>query len=168
MLFEFGRLVQLFDAVAVICLLAYLFTRTRYAVYFIEKTVTVRSVLIFSCVGGLLYVYGIFTGFEIGQFFISIQILGPVIAGIVAGPISGVLAGCIGLALQYLFGYGFYEEEIVVVLVSGCVGGVFWYITKGRVIKNIHVFCLGSLIGVIQVIGGIRGVNPDLLDATEP
>lgn len=164
---ELIRLVQLLDAVAVICLLAYLFTRTRYAVYFIEKTVTVRSILIFSFVGGLLYLYGIFTGFEIGQFFISIQILGPVIAGIVAGPVSGVLAGCIGLALQYLVGYGYYESEILVVLISGFVGGVFWYITKGRLIKIIHVFFLGSLIGLIQLIGGIRGVHPDLLDSRE-
>lgn len=164
---ELIRLVQLLDAVAVICLLAYLFTRTRYAVYFIEKTITVRSIFIFSCVGGLLYLYGIFTGFEIGEFFISIQILGPVIAGILAGPLSGVLAGCIGLASQYFLGFGYYEPEIMVVLISGLIGGVFWYVSKGRVIKIVHVFCLGCIIGVIQVIGGIRGIHPDLLVGTE-
>ena len=96
MVFELERLVQLCDGVAVLSLIAYFLTRTRYSTVFVSKTLSPFSVLFMALIGGLFYLYGVLTGVQIGPYDISIQMLGPVIAGLVAGTISGLLAGLLG------------------------------------------------------------------------
>ena len=59
----------------------------------VSKTFSPFSALFMALIGGFFYLYGMMTGVQIGPYDISIQMLGPVIAGLVAGTISGLLAG---------------------------------------------------------------------------
>ena len=167
MTFEIARLVQLCDCVAVICLLAYLLTRSRFAGILTGQKNQISSILFMSVTGGLLYLYGILTGIELGPYVISIQVIGPVIAGLIAGPVSGILAGIIGIILG--FGYGITIDLIEwgVTLVSGLIGGLFWWKNKNRNFQISHVFGMGIGIGCIQFFAGVRGVKPDFLDTGE-
>lgn len=167
MVFEFVSLVQLCDSVAVISLLAYLLTRTKYSSVFVLQKNTLFSILFMSLTGALLYLYGVITGIEIGPYLISIQMVGPVIAGIIAGPASGLIAGMAGIILQIMFGYSIPPVESLIVLISGLIGGGYWYFNKGKEFQLTHIFILAILIGFIQFFAGIRGVKPDILDQGE-
>jgi phosphoserine phosphatase RsbU/P len=167
MVFELSRLVELCDNVAVICLLAYLLTRTRYAPIFVNKKHSLSSILFMALAGGLLYIYGVFTAVEIGPYYISIQVIGPAIAGIIAGPIAGLIGGVIGITLEILAGYTIESGELIITLLAGILGGLFIYINKNHHFKIWQFFCLGFIIGVLQLIAGVRGVQPNILDKGE-
>lgn len=167
MVFAFANTVQLFDSVAVISLVAYLLTRTRYSSVFIQKKVSVFAILFMSLVGGLLYAYGVLTGIDIGPYFISIQAIGSAVAGLIAGPAGGVGAGVIGLTLQYLLGYPVLPGECIVTLISGIISGLFRYLNKNEIVSVRYAFILGCILGFVQLFAGIRGVEPDFQDLGE-
>jgi len=167
MVFELSRLVELCDNVAVICLLAYLLTRTKYAKIFVEKKISAFSILFMSVIGGLLYIYGVFTGVAIGPYYISIQVIGPVIAGIISGPFAGLFAALIGISLQNITGYEIEQGELLVTVISGIIGGLFRYLKKQEYIKVRYIFLLGCIIGFMQFFAGVRGIQPNILDKGE-
>lgn len=163
MVFELERLVQLCDGVAVISLIAYFLTRTRYASVFVTRKFSRFSVLFMGLIGGLFYVYGIMTGVEIGPYFFSIQVLGPVIAGLIAGAMSGFLAGIFGMLLQVATGHPLEPSGCLITLLSGIIGGLFRQWNKNELIRIPHVFLLGVLIGIIQFSIGEKGIRPEVL-----
>lgn len=167
MVFELARLAQLCDGVAVISLIAYVLTRTRYASVFITKSHSSFSILFMAVIGGFFYLYGVLTGVDIGPYFISIQVIGPVIAGLVAGVASGFFAGIIGIVLEYAVGYPIEPSGCAEALLSGIVGGVFMMWNKNGHIRISHAAILGCLVAGIQFVIGDKGVNPDILKPGE-
>ncbi len=163
MIFELERLVQLCDGVAVLSLIAYFLTRTRYASVFISKTLSPFSVLFMALIGGLFYLYGVLTGVQICPYDISIQMLGPVIAGLVAGTISGLLAGLLGILLHVAIGEPIEPFICTMTFLSGIIGGLFWYLNKDAIIRMSHAFFLGVLVAAVQFVVGKNGINPDIL-----
>lgn len=167
MVFELERLVELCDGVAVISLIAYFLTRSRYAGVFLSKSFSPFSVLFMALIGGFFYAYGILTGVEIGPYFISIQILGPVIAGLIAGIPGGFLAGCLGLLIQVAIGHPVEPSGCLVTLLCGVIGGVFRLLNKNELIRIPHVCILGFIIGFLQFGIGDNGIRADILDPGE-
>lgn len=162
---ELSNLVQLGDSVAVICLIAYLLTRTKYATIFIINKQTLFSILFMSIVGGLFYLYGALTSVEIGPYHISLQVIGPAIAGLIAGSFCGLFAGLIGTLLALIAGYPVPPVMIFVALLSGILGGLFQYLNKGRRMSVLHAGILGCLIAGIQFIA--VGDVSEILDPEE-
>ncbi|NLV28358.1 MAG: SpoIIE family protein phosphatase [Methanomicrobiales archaeon] len=167
MVFELERLVDLCDGVAVLCLIAYFLTRTRYASVFVTRNFSPFSVLFMTLIGGIFYLYGILTGVEIGPYFISIQVLGPVIAGLISGIAGGFLAGVLGMLLQTATGNPIEPAACLITLLSGIIGGIFWQINRNNIVRIPHVFFLGCLIGIIQFSIGETGIRPEILEPGE-
>jgi len=163
MIFELERLVQLCDGVAVLSLIAYFLTRTRYSSVFVSKTFSPFSALFMALIGGFFYLYGMMTGVQIGPYDISIQMLGPVIAGLVAGTISGLLAGSLGILLHIELGEPIGPFTLIITFLSGIMGGLFWYLHKDAIIRMSHAFLLGFLVASVQFIIGKDGINQDIL-----
>lgn len=167
MVFDLARLVELLDNVAVICLFAYLLTRTKYSSVFVYKKLSLFSIIFMSVTGGILYFYNILTGVWIGPYFISLQVIGPIIAGIISGPIAGFAAAVIGISLQLISGYNIESGDFAVTLLSGLIGGIYWYWNKEKLFKVSQIFLIGCLIGFLQFFAGVRGVEPYALDQGE-
>ncbi len=163
MVFELERLVQLCDGVAVLSLIGYFLTRSRYASVFMSKTISPFSVLFMGLIGGLFYLYGILTSVQIGPYNISIQMLGPVMAGLIAGPFGGILAGMLGILLNLAIGESIGIFTCIVTFLVGIVGGLFWYLHKDTIIRMSHAFALGFLVAAVQFFIDKNGVNPDVL-----
>ncbi len=163
MVFELERLVQLCDGVAVLSLIGYFLTRSRYASVFMSKTISPFSVLFMGLIGGVFYLYGILTGVQIGPYSISIQMLGPVMAGLIAGPFGGILAGILGILLNFAIGESIGIFTCVVTFLVGIVGGLFWYLHKDAIIRMPHAFALGFLVAAVQFLIDKNGVKSDVL-----
>lgn len=162
---ELSNLVQLSDSVAVICLIAYLLTRTKYALFLVNNKQTLYSTLFMAIIGGFVYLYGALTSVEIGPYHLSIQVIGPAIAGLIAGSASGFFAGLFGILLIIPAGYPINPAMAIIALLSGILGGVFKLWNKKPQMPVSYAFLLGCLMAGIQFIAA--GDVSEILDPEE-
>lgn len=131
---EMQLVVTLINSMAVISVIAYILSRSRFYDDLLQKKVTWKSRLLIILVFGLLSVYGTLSGFKFMGALANTRDLGPALAGLFAGPIAGVGAGLIGAIHRYSMG-GFTEVSCsLATIVAGLVGGLVFKWKKGEFI----------------------------------
>ncbi len=126
--------VTLINSMAVISVIAYILSRSRFYDDFLQKKVTWKSRLLIILVFGVLSIYGTLSGFKFMGAFANTRDLGPALAGLFAGPIAGIGAGLIGAIHRYSLG-GFTEVSCsIATVVSGLVGGLVFMWRRGEFI----------------------------------
>ncbi len=127
-------IVTLINSTAVISVIAYVLSRSRFYDDFLQKKVTWKSRLLIILVFGVLSIYGTMSGFKFMGAVANTRDLGPALAGLFAGPVAGIGAGLIGAIHRYSLG-GFTEVSCsVATIVSGLVGGLVFMWRRGEFI----------------------------------
>lgn len=121
---ELQVVVTLINSMAVMSVIAYGLSHSRFYDEFLQKKVTWKSRLIIIMIFGLLSIYGSLSGFKFMGALANTRDLGPALAGLFAGPVAGVGAGLIGAIHRYFMG-GFTSVSCsLATVVSGLVGGL--------------------------------------------
>lgn len=123
--------VTLINSMAVMSVIAYILSRSRFYDDFLQKKITWRNRLLLILVFGLLSIYGTMSGFKFLGALANTRDLGPALAGLFAGPVAGIGAGLIGAIHRYSMG-GFTEVSCsIATIVSGLVGGLVFLWRRG-------------------------------------
>ncbi len=124
--------ITLINSMAVMSVIAYVLSHSRFYDEFLQKKVTWKSRLIIILIFGLLSIYGTLSGFKFMGALANTRDLGPALAGLFAGPLAGIGAGLIGAIHRYSMG-GFTGVSCsLATLVSGLIGGLVFMWKKGR------------------------------------
>ena len=129
---ELQVVVTLINSMAVMSVIAYILSRSRFYDEFLQKKVTWKSRLIVIVVFGLLSIYGTLSGFKFMGALANTRDLGPALAGLFAGPAAGIGAGLIGAVHRYFLGGFTCVSCSLATVVSGLVGGLVFLWKKGR------------------------------------
>lgn len=131
---EMQLVVTLINSMAVMSVIAYILSHSRFYDEFLQKKVTWKNRLLLILVFGLLSIYGTLSGFKFMGALANTRDLGPALAGLFAGPIAGIGAGLIGAVHRYSMG-GFTEVSCsLATVVSGLVGGLVFLWKRGKFI----------------------------------
>ncbi len=123
-------LLLLLQMAAVVAVVAYLLTRSRYFTEFLEGKPTLVSTIVATGVFGLLSIYGTVSGVEFNGAVVNIRDLGPMVAGLACGPVVGIGAGLIGALYRLsLGGFTVYACSLATVL-AGAIGGAIYLANK--------------------------------------
>jgi sigma-B regulation protein RsbU (phosphoserine phosphatase) len=126
-------IVDLVKAMAVVILVAYLFTRTRLYRQVVDGHFSWKDRLFLTLLFGAFSVWGTLSGVEILGGIANTRDLGPALGGLLGGPIVGVGAGLIGAAQRLSMG-GFSAVPCAIATVlAGLSGGVVFLIFKRSV-----------------------------------
>lgn len=136
---------SLSNTMAVIVLVAYIFSRTKLYQDIIDKKFTLRNSLALIAVMGILFIYGTVSGVHIFGVIANTRNLGPSIAGLLGGPIIGLCAGLIGATHRYLLGgWSAFPCSLATVL-AGLVSGTIYKLNKGKFIGLKKAALFGAL-----------------------
>lgn len=132
--------------VAVICLLAYLLTKSSSFSRALLMIPTTVDKIFLSILFGVLSIIGNILGVTVfNNVMIQSRFIGPIAGGIIAGPFVGVTAGLIGGIYRY-FTPGFIAvPALYSTIIAGIVGGFFYY----RFGKNRLTFFKALVAGLI-------------------
>lgn len=123
--------ITLINSMAVMSVIAYILSHSRFYDEFLQKKVTWKSRLIIILIFGLLSIYGTLSGFKFMGALANTRDLGPALAGLFAGPVAGIGAGLIGAIHRYSMG-GFTSISCsLATVVAGLVGGLVFIWKKG-------------------------------------
>lgn len=126
--------VTLINSMAVISVVAYILSRSRFYEDFLERKITWKNRLLLILVFGLLSIYGTLSGFNFLGAVANTRDLGPALAGLFAGPVAGIGAGLIGAIHRYSMGGFTCVSCSLATVVSGLVGGLVFMGRKGEFI----------------------------------
>lgn len=136
-------LINLIKNMAVIIVLAYVFTRTNiYSQILNKKKLDWQQKTLLSLVFGLFSIFGTLSGIEIYGAIANIRDLGPAIAGLVGGPLVGLGAGLIGGIHRYTIGGLTALPCSIATVLAGVIGGLIYLKRKGELpdIKTSVIF----------------------------
>jgi len=141
-------LIALVELMAVIAVVAYLVSRTRWFFDLCNRRITPRNGFLMVGIFGAMSILGNYSGVEILGAMANVRDLGPMIAGLLGGPIVGLATGLIGGAYRYSMG-GFTAVPCsLATVLSGLFGGLVW-IWKKRLIgaawATVFAFSMESL-----------------------
>jgi sigma-B regulation protein RsbU (phosphoserine phosphatase) len=124
--------VELVKSMAVIIMVAYLFTRTRLYREVLDRRLTWQGRAFLTLIFGAFSIWGTLAGVEILGGIANTRDLGPALGGLLGGPFVGIGAGLIG-AVQRLTMGGFTAVPCALATVAaGFAGGVVYLLFKGR------------------------------------
>jgi len=124
--------VELVKSMAVIIMVAYLFTRTRLYREVLDRRLTWQGRVFLTLIFGAFSIWGTLAGVEILGGIANTRDLGPALGGLLGGPFVGIGAGLIG-AVQRLTMGGFTAVPCALATVAaGFAGGVVYLLFKGR------------------------------------
>jgi sigma-B regulation protein RsbU (phosphoserine phosphatase) len=124
--------VTLIHSAAVISVIAYILSRSRFYEDFLAGKITWKIRVLLVIVFGLMSIYGTLSGFAFLGAVANTRDLGPALAGLFGGPIAGVGAGLIGAVHRYSMGGPTGVSCAVATVVSGFVGGLVFLWRKGK------------------------------------
>ena len=125
-------LINLIKNMAVIIVLAYVFTRTKmYAHILNNKKLDWQQKTLLSLIFGLFSIFGTLSGIEILGAIANIRDLGPAIAGLMGGPLVGIGAGLIGGVHRFIMGGLTAWPCSISTLLAGIIGGLIYLKRKG-------------------------------------
>ncbi len=127
-------IVVLINSMAVISVVGYILTRSRFYNDILEKRMTWKIRLFLILLFGGLSIYGTLSGFELMGAIANTRDLGPALAGLIAGPAVGLGAGLIGAVHRYSLGGFTCVSCSLATLAAGLVGGLVYQWRKGRFI----------------------------------
>jgi len=126
--------VTLINSMAVMSVIAYVLSRSRFYDDLLNKKITWQNRVFLIMIFGLLSIYGTISGFKFMGAFANTRDLGPALAGLFGGPIAGVGAGLIGAIHRYSLG-GFTAVSCsLATIVSGLMGGLIFMWKRGEFI----------------------------------
>ena len=122
----FETLIALVELMAVIAVVAYLVSRTKWFFDLCNRRITPRNGFLMVGIFGAMSILGNYSGVEILGAIANVRDLGPMIAGLLGGPIVGLATGLIGGAYRYSMG-GFTAVPCsLATVLSGFFGGLVW------------------------------------------
>jgi phosphoserine phosphatase RsbU/P len=133
-----SSVVVLLQLSAVIVVVAYLLTRSRFFSDVLDGRLTLRTQAILIAIFGALSIYGTESGVEIMGAIFNVRDLGPMVAGLVAGPVVGLGAGIIGALYRASLGGFTVIPCTVATVLAGLFGGLIW-LANGRRFPGITV-----------------------------
>lgn len=135
----------LISSVAVIIVVAYMVTRSRFYSGVITGKISNINRFYLILIFGAFSIYGTLSGFKVGGAIANIRDLGPAIAGLIAGPLVGTGAGLIGGIHRYFQGGLTCEPCSISTVVAGLAGGLVYLTRKGKPtsIRDRVVFMVG-------------------------
>jgi sigma-B regulation protein RsbU (phosphoserine phosphatase) len=122
----FETLIALFELMAVIAVVAYLVSRTKWFFDLCNRRITPRTGLLMVGTFGAMSILGNYSGVEILGGIANVRDLGAMIAGLLGGPIVGLATGLIGGAYRYSMGGFTAVPSSLATVVSGLFGGLVW------------------------------------------
>ncbi|MBN1948592.1 MAG: SpoIIE family protein phosphatase [Candidatus Cloacimonetes bacterium] len=158
-------LLNLLHHVALLMIIAYIFTRTKIYYDIIEKKFTCSKKFFLIIVFGLLSIYGTMNGVRVGDAVANIRDLGPVIAGFLAGPVVGMGAGLIGASHRFYLGGSTALPCALATFLAGLLAGLVYLLRKGRFIGfwGAVLFILGFEIFHCLLVIIILGTAPEII-----
>jgi len=124
--------VTLIQSVAVIIVIAYMITRSRFYADVMSGKISNINRFYLILIFGAFSIYGTLSGFKVMGAIANIRDLGPAIAGLIAGPLVGAAAGLIGGIHRYFLGGLTCEACSISTVVAGLAGGLVYSFGKGR------------------------------------
>ena len=138
-------LIALVELMAVIAVVAYLATRTKWFFDVCNRNITLRSGLLLVGIFGAMSILGNYSGVTILGAIANVRDLGPIIGGLLGGPAVGLATGLIGGVYRYYMG-GFTAIPCgLATVLSGLFGGLVWLWRKkliGFMWATVFVLCM--------------------------
>jgi len=119
-------LVALVNSMAVVLVVTYLVTRTRWFDELLGGRSDRRTAARLSLCFGLLGIYGTMSGIIVLNAVANARYIGPLVAGLLGGPVPGLGAGLLAGLHRHFFGAAFASDPSVVsTVVAGLAGGLY-------------------------------------------
>ena len=125
--------IDLVKSMAVVIVVAYLFTRTRTYKQVMEHKLAWKGRLLLIVIFGAFSVWGTLAGVEILGGIANTRDLGPALGGLLGGPVVGLGAGLIGAAQRLAMGGFVAVPSALGAVAAGLAGGAVYLLYKGRV-----------------------------------
>ena len=125
--------IELVKSMAVVIVVAYLFTRTKAYQQVIDRKLAWRGRLLLIVIFGAFSVWGTLAGVEILGGIANTRDLGAALGGLIGGPLVGLCAGLIGAAQRLSMGGFVAVPSALGAVVAGLAGGGVFLLFKRRV-----------------------------------
>lgn len=140
-MFMFNLLLSLINSMAVLLVVAYLVTRTRWFEELAGGQVGLRGHLMLILVFGSLGIYGTASGIIVMNAVANTRGIGPLVAGLLGGPLAGLGAGLLAGLHRHFFGADFGSDaSVIATILTGLAGGVYHFFTTRRTGQHISVW----------------------------
>jgi len=125
--------VDLIKSMAVVIMVAYLFTRTRLYRQVLDQRLSRQGRLFLILIFGAFSIWGTLAGVEILGGIANTRDMGPALGGLLGGPWVGIGAGLIGAAQRLSMGGFVAVPSALATVMAGVAGGVVYLLFKRRV-----------------------------------
>jgi sigma-B regulation protein RsbU (phosphoserine phosphatase) len=130
---EFDLIVDLVKSMAVIIVVAYLFTRTPLYRQVLDQKLGRQGRLLLVLIFGAFSVWGTLSGVNVNGAIANTRDLGPALGGLIGGPVVGIGAGLIGGIQRLAMGGYTAVPSALGAVAAGVAGGVVFLLYKRRV-----------------------------------
>ena len=130
---ELELVVDLVKSMAVVIVVAYLFTRTRLYRQVLDDRLGRQSRLLLVLIFGAFSVWGTLSGVDVNGAIANTRDLGPALGGLIGGPVVGIGAGLIGGAQRLAMGGWTAVPSALGAVAAGVAGGAVFLLCKRRV-----------------------------------
>lgn len=144
-------LLTLIKNMAVVIVIAYVLTRTRFYTDILNKKFTIKNQALLILIFGLFSIYGTLSGMNILGAIANIRDLGPAIAGLVGGPLVGLGAGLIGAAHRYSLGGITAVPCALSTIIAGLAGGIIFKLKKGEFVGIYGAVIFAALMELLHM-----------------
>lgn len=128
----FSSLMVMLQLICVIVVVAYLLTRSKFFLDFLDGHSTIKTQIILILIFGLLSIYGTVNGVEMLGAIVNVRDLGPMLGGLIGGPFVGLGAGLIGAAYRGTLGGITVVSCSIATVLAGLFGGLIWLWCKRK------------------------------------
>jgi sigma-B regulation protein RsbU (phosphoserine phosphatase) len=126
-------IVDLVKSMAVVIVVAYLFTRTKLYRQVLDDKLGRQGRLLLVLIFGAFSVWGTLSGVHVNGAIANTRDLGPALGGIIGGPVVGIGAGLIGGLQRLAMGGWTAVPSALGTVVAGAAGGAVYLLYKRRV-----------------------------------
>ena len=130
---ELELFIDLVESMAVVIVVAYLFTRTTLFRQVLDRQLGRQGRLLLILIFGAFSIWGTLSGVEIQEAIANTRNLGPALGGLVGGPLVGLGAGVIGGLHRLSLGGWTAVPSALGTLAAGLAGGVVFLLFGRRV-----------------------------------
>jgi phosphoserine phosphatase RsbU/P len=130
---QLDLIVNLVKSMAVVIVVAYLFTRTSLYRQVMDGHLGRRGRVLLTLIFGAFAVWGTLSGIEINGAIANTRDLGPALGGLIGGPVVGIGAGLIGGLQRLAMGGWTAVPSALGAVTAGIAGGAVFLLYKRRV-----------------------------------
>jgi phosphoserine phosphatase RsbU/P len=130
---QLDLIVNLVKSMAVVIVVAYLFTRTKLYRHVLDDQLGRQGRLLLVLIFGAFSVWGTISGVEVNGAIANTRDLGPALGGLIGGPVVGIGAGLIGGLQRLAMGGWTAVPSALGAVVAGIAGGGIFLLYRRRV-----------------------------------